>query len=73
MITRSKRGVTDEKVQKKGKVKVGKLKLNKATVQNVTDSEAKKVKGGLAAASDTTSKCLTCGGSALSNRSGAGC
>ena len=30
----------------KGKVKVGKLDLNKETVKNLTSSEAKKVKGG---------------------------
>lgn len=31
---------------KKSKVKVGKLKVNKETVQDLTDSDAKKVKGG---------------------------
>lgn len=31
----------------KGKVKVGKLDLNKETVKNLTNSESKKVKGGL--------------------------
>lgn len=32
--------------QKKGKVKVGKLKLNKETVKDLTDSERKQIKGG---------------------------
>lgn len=32
---------------KKSKVKVGKLNVNKETVQDLTDSDAKKVKGGI--------------------------
>ena len=39
MVTKSKAG------QKKGRVKVGKLKLNKETVKDLTASEKKKVKG----------------------------
>lgn len=31
---------------KKGKVKVGKLKLNKETVKDLTSSERKQIKGG---------------------------
>ncbi len=34
--------------QQKGKVKVGKLKLNRETVKDLTDSERKRVKGGRA-------------------------
>jgi len=33
--------------EKKGQVKVGDLKLNKETVRDLSDAEAKKVKGGL--------------------------
>jgi hypothetical protein len=32
--------------QKKGRVKVGKLKLNKETVKNLTGSQKKRIKGG---------------------------
>ena len=35
-----------ENEQKKGRVKVGKLKLNKETVKDLTDSEKKQIKGG---------------------------
>jgi hypothetical protein len=34
--------------EKKGKVKVGKLNLNKETVKELTGSQAKRVQGGLA-------------------------
>jgi hypothetical protein len=48
------------------KVKVGKLKLNKETVKDLTGSEAKKIKGGIgktAAGSPAPSAtaCDTCG------------
>jgi hypothetical protein len=33
--------------EKKDKVKVGNLKLNKETVKDLADAEAKKIKGGL--------------------------
>ncbi len=42
MVTKNKTG------QKKVKVKVGKLKLNKETVKDLTRSEQKQLKGGLA-------------------------
>jgi natural product precursor len=42
MVTKAKKGTGE----KKGKVKIDKLKLNKETVRNLSDSEAKKVKGG---------------------------
>ncbi len=43
--------VTKKKVaQKKGRVKVGMLKLNKETVKDLSNKEAKKVKGGVARA-----------------------
>ena len=41
MVTKSKAA------QNRGKVKVGKLKLNKETVKNLSGNERKKVKGGL--------------------------
>ena len=41
MVTKSKAA------QNRGKVKVGKLKLNKETVKDLSGSERKKVKGGL--------------------------
>ena len=37
------------KDQSKGKVKVGKLDLKKETVKDLTGSEGKRIKGGLAA------------------------
>lgn len=37
------------KGQSKGKVKVGKLNLNKETVKDLTGSEEKRIKGGLVA------------------------
>ena len=42
MVTKSKASA-----QKKGKSKVGKLKLNKETVRNLGAGEARKVKGGI--------------------------
>ena len=41
MVTKNKAG------QKKSKVKVGKLKLNKETVKDLTDAERKTIKGAL--------------------------
>jgi len=41
MVTRNKTG------EKKGRVKVGKLKLNRETVKDLTSNQKKKVKGGL--------------------------
>ena len=38
--------VTKKTTTKKGKVNVGKLKLNKETVKDLTGSDAKRVKGG---------------------------
>ena len=42
MVTKSKKTGT-----KKGRVKVGKLKLNKETVKDLTGGEGKRIKGGL--------------------------
>ena len=44
MVTKSKKQSTGEK---KGRVKVRKLRLNKETVKNLTGSQARAVKGGL--------------------------
>ena len=43
MVTKSKTSGT----KKTGRVKVGKLKLNRETVKDLTDSAQKKVKGGV--------------------------
>lgn len=43
MVTKSKATNT---ASKKGRVKVGKLKLNKETVKDLSEKEAKGVKGG---------------------------
>jgi hypothetical protein len=57
MVTKSKK-ITGEKEQKKGRVKVGELKLNKETVKDLTGDEARRIKGGAATGSricgDTT-------------------
>ena len=47
MITKSEK--TDEKEANKGKVKVGKLELNRETVKILTGGEQKRIKGGLVA------------------------
>ena len=43
MVTKKK---TTSKATKKSRVKVGKLKVNKETVKDLTDKESKQVKGG---------------------------
>jgi len=48
MVTKKKSTETDE--DKKGRVKVKKLKLNKETVKNLSSEGAKKVRGGVRAA-----------------------
>ena len=45
MVTKSKQKSDQEK--EKGRVKVGKLQLNKETVKNLTSSERRKIKGGV--------------------------
>ena len=47
MVTKSRRD------QKKGRVKVGKLKLNKETVKSLNASNQKGIRGGLAAPDET--------------------
>jgi hypothetical protein len=46
MVTKKK---TTTKATKKSRVKVGKLKVNKETVKDLTGDESKKVKGGVGA------------------------
>jgi len=48
MVVKSKNKTTGEKEQKKGRVKVGKLKVNKETVKDLTPSEEKEIQGGQA-------------------------
>lgn len=43
MVTKNK---TEETGEKKGRVKIDKLELNKETVKDLTNEEAKKIKGG---------------------------
>ena len=45
MVTKSKQKSEQEK--DKGRVKVGKLQVNKETVKNLTSSERRKIKGGV--------------------------
>ena len=49
---------TDKNTEQKGRVKVGKLKVNKESIKDLTSGEAKKVKGGLAQQVKT---CWHCG------------
>jgi hypothetical protein len=44
MVTKAKKGAASEK---KGRVKIGKLKLNKETVKDLSGKEAKGIKGGM--------------------------
>ncbi len=43
MVTKS----TKQEEEKKGRIKVDKLKINKETVKDLSDKETKDVKGGL--------------------------
>jgi hypothetical protein len=47
MVTKTKKA--DEKEEKKGRLKVGKLKLNKETVKDLNADEKKQIKGGMKA------------------------
>ena len=46
--------------KKKAKVKVGKLKVNKETVKDLTEGERKKVKGGARARPSFDTDCVGC-------------
>jgi len=60
MVTRSRNSAT----KKKSTVKVGKLKVNKETVKDLSGAEKKKVKGGLRPRQASAVSCApTCDGS----------
>jgi len=46
MVAKSKTSKPGEREEKKGRVKVGKLQVNKETVKNLTSAEQKGIKGG---------------------------
>ena len=46
MVTKNRKQTTGKKQAKRGRVQVGKLKLNKETVKDLTGAEAKRIKGG---------------------------
>jgi hypothetical protein len=55
MVTKKRSASTKE--AKKGRVKVGKLKLNKETVKNLTDKDQRQLKGGVRARPNGTTQC----------------
>lgn len=59
MVAKSKKPSTGTK---KGRVKVGKLKLNKETVKDLITSEQKMVRGGLAGLAIKRDQTFSCGG-----------
>ncbi|HEV2764436.1 MAG TPA: class I lanthipeptide [Pyrinomonadaceae bacterium] len=50
MVTQNRPEVTTDKSEKKGRVKLGKLELNKETVKDLTGDEQRKIKGGMSRA-----------------------
>ncbi len=58
MVTKKKS--TGEKEEKKGRVKVGKLKLNRETVTDLTGGEQKKIKGGAGGRDYQTKALVSC-------------
>ena len=59
MVTRSKTQ-TSEGEEKQGKIKVDKLKLNKETIRDLTESERKGVKGGVRVGEDHSNPVENC-------------
>ena len=59
MVTKSKKQGTTEK---KRKVKVGELKLNKETVKDLTGGQQKQIKGGKRKGNMCTDTSCDCGG-----------
>jgi len=59
MVTRSKTQ-TNESEEKKGKIKVDKLKLNKETIRDLTESDQKGVKGGIRVGEDHSNPVANC-------------
>ena len=56
MVTKSHKK-TNEKEEKKGRVKVGKLQLRRETVKNLTSDKRKQIRGGLRGLTDTCAYC----------------
>ncbi len=56
MVTKNKAG------QKSGKVKLGKLKVNKETVKNLSPSDKKQIRGGRIPVPTGSEGVMTCGG-----------
>ncbi|HEV2764437.1 MAG TPA: hypothetical protein VGV38_15770 [Pyrinomonadaceae bacterium] len=46
MVTRNRPEVTTDKADKKGRVRLGKLELNRETVRDLTGDEQRRIKGG---------------------------
>ena len=46
MVVKSKNQTTGEEQPKKSRVQVGKLKVNKETIKNLTGKEKRQIKGG---------------------------
>lgn len=66
MVTKAKKGMAEEK---RNRVKVGKLKLNKETIRDLTSEESKQIKGGtdpgligLTIAATVAASAAICGG-----------
>jgi hypothetical protein len=59
MVTKSKTQ-TNESEEKKGKIKVDKLKLNKETIRDLTESDQKGVKGGIRVGEDHSNPVANC-------------
>jgi len=60
MVTRSKKQNTSEGEEKQGKIKVDKLKLNKETIKDLTDSEKKGAKGGVRVGEEHSNPVANC-------------
>lgn len=59
MVTKSKTQ-TNESEEKKSKIKVDKLKLNKETIRDLTESDQKGVKGGVRVGEDHSNPVANC-------------
>jgi hypothetical protein len=55
MTTKKKDGASE----KKGRVKIGKLRVNKETVEDLTNKEAEQIKGGAMAGLSKPRGCIT--------------
>jgi len=55
MVTKKKS--TSSKEAKKGRVKIGKLKLSKETIKDLTDKDQRQLKGGAKARGNNTTVC----------------